>query len=288
MYGLRRTSGASLALTAEHDALVRPRRRRIDWAAFDPAGHDARALDAAAALWAGRARQELCSLAHVGELATVARRLGAPLDWSGALARVSTDEVRHVDLCLRLCEALGRPEVPTVDPDDLTRLPPTATLADLRLELIATMCIGETISGRALRRTLRATDVPLVRDVVRAILVDEAFHGPLGWELAALTMRGDGAALADERAALAQELPRLFAEHAAVCGAIAGPAWARRAPEAPPGPNFGQLTAAGYARAFFDAMDADIVPSLVAIGLPEAEPAYAALLATLPDAPPAG
>ena len=57
-----------------------------------------------------------------------------------------------------------------------------------------------------------------------------------------------------------------------------GPAWARAEPATPEGPNFGTMTNAGYACAFFDAMEADVVPGLVAIGLPEAEAAYAALL----------
>jgi hypothetical protein len=69
----------------------------------------------------------------------------------------------------------------------------------------------------------------------------------------------------------------MFRHYARLCCATAGPAWARRSPETDPGPNFGTLSDAGYARAFFDGLEQDVVPGLVAIGLPEAEAAYEAL-----------
>ncbi|MFN0252745.1 MAG: ferritin-like domain-containing protein [Kofleriaceae bacterium] len=278
MYRLRRTSGEPLSLTKEHVAIAEPR-RHVRWE-LDVAEYQPDALDRAGALWADRARQELISLAHVTELAGKLQALGAPLDWSGALARVIADEVRHADLCLRLCDALGRPAEPEIDPREL-RLVGGAGRSEVRNAIVAALCIGETISGRALRRTSRAANVPLARDVLAAILVDEVFHGELGWELAALLMRRDGPAFDDEKAALVSDLPELFLHYAKVCGATREPAWARGEAEVEPGPNFGELTEAGYARAYFDAMETDVVPGLVAIGLPEAELAYANVLASL-------
>ncbi len=275
MYELKRLSGDGLALTREHELIARPRVGEIRWdidlGAFDPGD-----LDRAAHLWRTRALQELHSLALFTELAAHLHLLGAPLDWSGAFARMIADEVRHTDLCLRMCDTLGRPATIEVDPSELHLLAEGSPRAHVRRTVVAAFCIGETVSGRMFRRALKAATVPVARDVVAAIVTDETFHAELGWELGALLMRADGA-FAEERAALAADLPHLFRHYARLCCADPGRPWAHENPEVDPGPNFGTLSDAGYARAFFDGMEEDVVPGLVAIGLPEAEAAYAAL-----------
>jgi len=65
---------------------------------------------------------------------------------------------------------------------------------------------------------------------------------------------------------------------AAPCPGPHGPKGARGAG----GTELGTLSDAGYGRAFFDGMEEDVVPGLEAIGLIEARPAYADLLASLP------
>jgi hypothetical protein len=284
-YALERTSGDGLALTREHEAVVRPRKGEVHWEAIDKSVYDARVRGEAAELWLERAKQEMHSLALFTQLASQLHVLGAPLDWSGAFARMIADEVRHTDMCLRMCEALGHPSRPDIAREGLHLLAPGATRAHIRQTIVAAFCIGETISGRMFKRALRAADVPLAREVVAAILVDETFHGELGWELAALLMRDDGEGFGEERRALAAALPGLFRHFAGQCLATRGPTWARSAPEVDPGPNFGDMSAAGYARAFFDGMEEDVVPGLSAIGLPEAAPAYAGLLAELGAGP---
>jgi hypothetical protein len=87
----------------------------------------------------------------------------------------------------------------------------------------------------------------------------------------------DDAQVARERDELARALPELFRHYRTLCGAARGEAWANDGPEAPAEPNFGTLTAQGYARAFFEGMRDDVVPGLVAIGFPEAEAAWAAV-----------
>jgi hypothetical protein len=281
MYVLKRVSGAALSLTSEHEAIVRPRKGEVQWSAFDASAYSAVELDAAADLWRTRAVQEMHSLALFTELASQLHLLGAPLDWSGAFARMIADEVRHTDLCLRMCDALGRPASPEIDPAQLHLLTQVSPRAHVRHTIVAAFCIGETISGNMFRRALKATTVPLAREVVAAIVVDETFHGELGWELGALLMRSDGLAFAAERDQLASELGGLFRHYARLCCAERGPAWARGEPATPAGENFGTLTRAGYASTFFDGMENDVVPGLVAIGLPEAEAAYASLLREL-------
>lgn len=284
MYRLRRTSSESddrLALTEEHEAIARPRKGEIRWDAFDRAAHAGHVLDAAADLWRTRAVQEMHSLALFTELASKLHLFGAPLDWSGAFARMIADEVRHTDLCLKMCDALGRPAAPDIEPDALHLLHARAPRAHVRQTIVSAFCIGETISGRMFKRAHKAADVPLARDVVQAILIDETFHGELGWELGALLMRPDGPSFDEERAQLASQLPRLFRHYATLCCASPGPGDRERSlrePEVDDGPNFGTLSRAGYARAFYEGMEEDVVPGLVAIGFPEAARAMDDLL----------
>ena len=277
MYELKRLSGEGLALTREHQLIACPRVGEIRWE-LDLAAFTPDQLDQAARLWRTRAIQELHSLALFTELASHLHVLGAPLDWSGAFARMIADEVRHTDLCLRMCELVGRPATIEVDPSGLHLLREGSPRAHVRRTVVAAFCIGETVSGRMFRRALRAATVPVARDIVTAIVTDETFHAELGWELGALLMRADEA-FTDERDALAADLPHLFRHYARLCCAEPGRAWARENPEVDPEPNFGTLSDAGYARAFFDGMEEDVVPGLVAIGLPEAEAAYADLVA---------
>jgi hypothetical protein len=280
-FALHRTTavGAELDLEGEHRAIVAPRRGEIRWEDFDAQTFDARARRAAAADWRERAKQEYGSLALFTQLASQIHLLGAPLDWSGAFARMIADEVRHTELCARFAERL-EPGVPVSIDEGSLHLPVTSTTlrAHVRGAVLGALCIGETLSGRFFRRCLRAATVPLARDVVRTITDDETFHGRLGWELLALLMRGeDDPSFPRERRELAAGLPELFAHYREICGAERGEAWAKAGAEADPDPNFGTLTARGYAQSFFEGMRDDVVPGLVAVGFPEAEEAWRAL-----------
>ncbi|MBM4374876.1 MAG: ferritin-like domain-containing protein [Deltaproteobacteria bacterium] len=282
MFPLLRVSGPALGLTREHDLIAAPRKGRVDWEAFERSAYPEAALASAIVVWRERAVEELYSLALFTELASHLQALGAPLDWSGAFARMIADEVRHTDLCLRMAAALGdTAPPPSIDERELHLQGAAPSRARVRETVVAAFCVGETLSGRMFKGARRATDVPLAADVVTAILVDEAFHTEAGWELGALLMRPDGPTFEAERDALAARLPGLFGHYATLCLARDGRAHAFREPERDPGPNFGTLSRAGYARAFFEGMEADVVPGLVAIGLPEAEAAYAELLVTL-------
>jgi hypothetical protein len=265
-----------LELAQEHAAIAAPRRGTIAWTAFDPSAHPPEVLRIAAADWRERARQEYHSLALFTQLASQVHLLGAPLDWSGAFARMIADEVRHTDLCLRFASLLepAGPQPPIVAAD--LHLPVTSSTlrAHVRASIVSAFCIGETLSGRMFRRCMRAATVPLAREVVRTIVDDETFHGRVGWEFCALMMRGDDPALSAERDALAASLTELFVHYRGICGADRGEAWANEGPEATPEPNFGTLTRHGYARAFYEGMKDDVVPGLVAIGFPEAEAAW--------------
>lgn len=275
-------SDEPLSLTQEHERLVAPRRGLVTWEGFDPRAYEPAVRQSAVETWQGRALTEMHSLALFTQLSSQVHLLGAPLDWSGAFARIIADEVRHTDLSLRLSAALGGPETVTLDETTFHLRPRGSTTlrAHVRHAIIGAFCIGETISGRMFRRVLGAATVPLARDVVAAILVDETFHGEFGWEVGAMLMR-EHPDFATERAQLVTELPALIAHFAKASCVTRGPSWTRDQVEVEPGENFGTLTDAGYARAFFDGMEADVVPGLEAIGLPQAKGIWRGFLAGL-------
>ena len=277
-FALRRTSGLpdeQLALTTVHEEIAAPRKGKVQFAAFRADQYSPRSLELAAHAWSTRALQEYYSLALFTQISSQLHLLGVPLDWCGAFARMIEDEVRHTDLCLRMCDALGRPASPVIDEAELHLASDRTLPCHVRDVVVSAFCIGETISGTMFRRAMKAATVPLAKEVIAAILVDETFHGEVGWELLALLLRDISAA---DRAVLAARIPALFAHYRKLCGATRGPAWAREGDDAEPAPNFGTLTESGYARAFWDSMEEDIVPALSALGLAEAESAYSALL----------
>ncbi len=266
-----------LELTTEHEIIAAPRRGSIAWDAFDRTAYPQAAVLEAAADWRERARQEYASLALFTQMASQVHLLGAPLDWSGAFARMIADEVRHTEICARFAEALEPGGEVRIDERDLHLPVAVSSLrSHVRGAVVAAFCIGETLSGRMFRRCSRAATVPLARDVVRTIVDDETFHGRVGWELCALMMRGarEDREIARERDDLGRALAELFTHYRRICGAERGEAWAKSGPEATGAPNFGTLTREGYARAFYDGMREDVVPGLVAVGFPEAEGAW--------------
>jgi hypothetical protein len=274
-FALRRTTGDDLALTRVHEEIAAPRKGTVSFSAFKREDYTPKQLEQAAHAWSTRALQEYYSLALFTQLSSQLHTVGVPLDWSGAFARMIEDEVRHTDLCMQMCAALGHPASPVIDEKELHLTSDRSLPNHIRDVVLAAFCLGETISGTMFRRALKATTVPLAREVVSAILVDETFHGEAGWELLALLLRGISVA---DRRVLVDRIPALFAHYRKLCGATRGRAWANAGVDAEPEPNFGTLTETGYARAFFDSMEEDIVPALSALGLVEAESAYEALL----------
>ncbi len=281
---LRRSGRADeLGLTKEHELLTLPRKGSVDWASFDRSSFDPDLLAAARELWSHRAFTEFHSLTHFTQLSSQLHALGAPLDWSGAFARMISDEARHAELCLRMVEALGGEgdlRLPTLDSVHLRVSGPLR--AHVRSTVISAFCIGETLSGRMFKRCLAGATIPLAREVVTAILIDETFHAELGWELGALLMRADDS-LEAERAALVTELPALFAAFGRQCLVTRQPQWTRAQPEFDALSPFGGLSEHGYARAFFDGMEQDVVPGLEAIGFAEAPALWSRYVTSLPE-----
>src|SRR5690349_11322415 len=114
-FRLSRASGEpDLELARVHAKIAAPRRGTITWT-LDLRAYPQRAIADAARAWSARAAQEYASLALFTELATHVQVLGLPLDWSGAFARMISDEVRHTELAARMTELTGGAP-PQIDP----------------------------------------------------------------------------------------------------------------------------------------------------------------------------
>ena len=162
---------------------LRPEVERMPWGTLDVSALPPAAVVAAQKAWTLSAFQEHRTAAACGETLAAMIAAQAPLDLIAAATRFPLDELVHVELCGRLATELGGC-APLVH--DAAHLLPPAT-SDLPPLLHATelvvryFCVGEAISVPLLRGTWQSATHPLVRAILRRIVVDEATHGQFGW-----------------------------------------------------------------------------------------------------------
>jgi hypothetical protein len=279
-------TGSERMLAAATERLGRMHRAQVhrdpwpDFTSFEPARYDARLRRAAAVQWAGRARAEHGSVQQFTILAHTLCNARIELHVLGALARLTTDEVRHAELCAEMALAVwseGTATEPAVFRWDRPRLPwvgPPALGDDLRPTLawaaeavLVSCCIGETLSRPMLEAIAVVATEPLAQAVAKQILRDEHLHATFGWEtLGLLLPRIDDA----QREALAQRMMKSFGavEATTACG-IPVEAVAGKSLEIGEGsePNLGTLTDEQYAMIFFATMENEVLPQLQALGL---------------------
>jgi hypothetical protein len=251
-----------------------------DFTTFEPERYDARLRRAAAVQWAGRARAEHGSVQQFTILAHALCNARIELAVLGALARLTTDEVRHAELCAEMAPACwpeGRASEPAVFRWDPPRLPwvgppllaedPGPTYAWAAEAILISCCIGETLSRPMLEAIAVVANEPLAQAVARQILRDEHLHATFGWEtLGLLLPRLDQA----QRDALEQRMTRSFGavESSTACGiaveAVAGKSLAIAEGDEL---NLGTLSDEQYAMIFYATLEAEILPQLDALGL---------------------
>jgi hypothetical protein len=218
-----------------------------------------------ARLWAGRAASE----GRVGvAFAALADELAALRATPAVVAlarRASRDELRHVELCLRLAAryAGGPVRAPAAAP---VRLPhPGArprTRAALRCAALA--CVSETIACAWLGGCAELATAPLARAANRRHLGDEIGHARLGWAFLA-----SPALDATARAALIRRLPALVVDGVA--------AWLAAARVLPVRgvPTHGVPSRALHLRWVEEATRTLVLPGFAALGLDPAPAARA-------------
>lgn len=271
---------SSARLTAMHVHHV----HRDPWPAF--AEVDVRAVDAAILAhatreWASRARNEYGSVHQFAGLAQALAEARAPVTILGALARLQTDEARHVELCAELVRAyvggadgeLPAWPVPRTPWADAPRVRSEGdvprALAWAAEVTLSACCIGETLSVPMLEAIAVVATEPIARDVARQILRDEHLHATFGWELLGwLLPQLDAPGRAQVDAALPSVLAG-FEE--STCGPFRAADLAGSTTEvASPAPgiaNLGTLDARTYAAIFYATLETEIFPRFEALGL---------------------
>lgn len=253
--------------------------------AFDKAAWPLEQRREAAIQWAGRARNEHGSVQQFGQLTQVLATACVELEILGVLARMTTDEVRHAELCARMAVALwpeGLPTEPRVfrwpqprppwpdPPSPREQLEPEPRLAWASRAILTACCLGETLSKPMLEALVVLTTEPTAEAVSRQILRDEHLHATFGFEALELLWPRLGD---DSRAQLQTQLASDFAGfEKSVCGSITIADVAGSEVTIERGkPNLGVLTGHQYAMIFYSCLETEIFPRLRELGLdPEA------------------
>jgi hypothetical protein len=147
-------------------------------------------VDEARQVWAQRLRTEFRSVQIMARFLEEVAGAGDPLDvYAGAIDLVR-DEVRHTELCMAVCQALGvEPRLP--DPVALRDPAPflAASMGERALHTALTMlAVSETLSVAFIRDLQTRCDHPPVRRVLDATLDDEASHESFGWAYVAKSL----------------------------------------------------------------------------------------------------
>jgi len=164
--------------------------------AFDRNRYPTALLARAAAAWLGLCQDERESVIAATTVTTDLARLGAPPAILGMAARVIEDEVRHVEVCLRVLGALGANT--TATPAEGTRLarhPDGVGATDddegrgdhrgaievrLARALIARFAVGQSLSAACFATARATAREPLIAWAYTELLRDEARHGAFG------------------------------------------------------------------------------------------------------------
>jgi hypothetical protein len=187
-------------------------RRTIDWEVMQEA---ARALPETSRAvvgdtWRERMRQEHLA---VGAFAVLTQELAA-VGCDGVvlelIARASSDEVRHAEICGRMATTLlGDGRVPRAwrGLPNLPRQPGADVATQALLHVVEMCCLSETLTGVFFTEMHARATAP-ARGVIESLLEDEIDHGRVGW--AYLAVRAQASSLDGLSRALPAMLDRTF------------------------------------------------------------------------------
>jgi hypothetical protein len=149
--------------------------------AFQPGRHAPALIAKAATEWQQICHHERDSVITATLVATDLARLGAPPAILGLAARVIEDEVRHVEVCARVLEALGFTVTPPAPESTRSTLGRGEALASrCARALIAGFAVGDPLSAACLAAARSLAREPLLAWGYTELLRDEARHGHFG------------------------------------------------------------------------------------------------------------
>ncbi len=169
-------------VVGERAAAMRPEVAAMPWGSLEAGAHTPEAVEAARRAWSSAAFQEFRTGAACAATLQALFEARAPLDLIAVASRFPLDEVVHVELCARLAAELGGGAPIAYDPEAMVeRFADREPLARAAHLVVANFCVGEALSIPLLHATWKAATHPLVKAVLRRVVVDEADHGTFGW-----------------------------------------------------------------------------------------------------------
>jgi len=151
--------------------------------AFDPHRYPPALVARAVAAWRRFSVEERDSVIVATLVTTDLARLGAPPAILGMAARVIEDQVRHVEVCSRVLEALGSDT--SITPAEGTRVAlgeedDQDIESRLARALIARFAVGQSLSAACFATARATAREPLIAWAYTELLRDEARHGAFG------------------------------------------------------------------------------------------------------------
>lgn len=116
-------------------------------------------------------------------------QIASPIDVIGCAARVVRDETRHVELCARVVTELGGSAPTAGSPRWVVSDERRPARDRVAYTMVGSMCIAESISVTMIARALKRTSDPVLYEVTRRVLADEAFHSRFGFDWLVATWR---------------------------------------------------------------------------------------------------
>jgi hypothetical protein len=236
--------------------------RAIPWQEFERARYPEEALCLARELFVKLAGGEYSAVALFAQITSSLALTQAPIDFVAASARVSSDEIRHADYCLRmatLCQ--GSPVTVNVPSAALASdIPHALNVEELDFLMLKYAAVGETLAAALLTECRRSATDPVLRALFTSIVSDEVHHARLGWYYAKYRAELWSAEL---RARLTERVASfVIGIEVEFTQGRDAPAHASDAARA-----LGVLDSVTQRAAIHDVMTTEIVPALDAIGL---------------------
>jgi|LNFM01.1.fsa_nt_gb hypothetical protein len=239
-----------------------------EWDRFDPSALSDAVREDLRRAWSARVVAEYRSMVVFSELIARLPEAGLPLEVSSAASRLLQDEARHTELCAELAERLGGRQDSTVLRNEL-RFSDEGLSAELFVGrwTLSMMCVGECASVGLLKALADAAEDPCVARVLDTLYRDEVLHDRFGWALARELIPQ----LTDsQREWLSADLAFSFAHYDRIHGRGMrkdGDELPADKPRSDGAERLGLVSPESYARAWYERLDAVILPGLRSLGL---------------------
>jgi hypothetical protein len=157
---------------------------RLDVPAIDLERHSKEDVTAARRAWGSRVLDEWRSVVVFSELLGLLGEVAAPFETLCTVQKLIADELRHAELCARVCDWLGGRVKVDLTGLGLPSCEGQSEVARAYEIVVRELILGEGESLGALDAYRRATTEPAVRAVFDVLVRDEAWHHLAGRRLA--------------------------------------------------------------------------------------------------------